>query len=319
MTNEQQPAEQDSIDGPCETCGDRGWIGGPSYREPDEGGVQCPDCNVIDQHTKPADQGRGVGVKRYDLAYSEFGACIREKENGTYIKLADHEAAIAALTQPKPLCDYEATHPMTDARAVYFLQRFKRDEKMLGPNEQLALDYCIAALSLPRQSEAVAYRWHRNGEPVDYWTDGQPSDRQIQAALACAGLANWTLELAYAPQSVSTTPPAAQGDADLVDRIALILSGNALYPSGRTIERAKAIAALMHGTPQPAQADTTAGAHGVGDAAKLYDAAAKGFHTSQSYGPDKQYLHVIKFSSLESLHAYEDAWTKVMVSERDSR
>lgn len=29
---------------PCETCNGNGMIGGPCYREPDEGGVPCPDC-----------------------------------------------------------------------------------------------------------------------------------------------------------------------------------------------------------------------------------------------------------------------------------
>lgn len=28
----------------CQTCNGHGMIGGPSYREPDEGGVPCPDC-----------------------------------------------------------------------------------------------------------------------------------------------------------------------------------------------------------------------------------------------------------------------------------
>src|SRR5690606_26921575 len=36
---------------------------------------------------------------------------------------------------------------MTPERATFFLRRFKRDEKMLGPHEQWALDYAIAALS----------------------------------------------------------------------------------------------------------------------------------------------------------------------------
>lgn len=36
---------------------------------------------------------------------------------------------------------------MTPERCSFFLRRFKNDEKMLGPNEQLALDYAIAALS----------------------------------------------------------------------------------------------------------------------------------------------------------------------------
>lgn len=38
---------------------------------------------------------------------------------------------------------------MTPKRCSFFLRRFKNDEKMLGPNEQLALDYAIAALSQP--------------------------------------------------------------------------------------------------------------------------------------------------------------------------
>jgi len=31
--------------GPCETCGGTGWIGGPSYYDPGEGGEPCPDCD----------------------------------------------------------------------------------------------------------------------------------------------------------------------------------------------------------------------------------------------------------------------------------
>jgi len=29
----------------CKTCCDHGFIGGPSYYAPDEGGEPCPDCN----------------------------------------------------------------------------------------------------------------------------------------------------------------------------------------------------------------------------------------------------------------------------------
>ncbi len=29
----------------CPTCGGTGWIGGPSYQQPDEGGECCPDCH----------------------------------------------------------------------------------------------------------------------------------------------------------------------------------------------------------------------------------------------------------------------------------
>jgi len=31
---------------PCATCNDNGIIGGPSYSDPGEGGVPCPDCTT---------------------------------------------------------------------------------------------------------------------------------------------------------------------------------------------------------------------------------------------------------------------------------
>jgi hypothetical protein len=39
--------------------------------------------------------------------------------------------------------------PMTAERAAFFLRRFEHDEKMLGPNEQRALGFAIAALAQP--------------------------------------------------------------------------------------------------------------------------------------------------------------------------
>ena len=41
----------------CATCNGNGWIGGPSYREPDEGGIECPDCNGVSDHCAPAAHG----------------------------------------------------------------------------------------------------------------------------------------------------------------------------------------------------------------------------------------------------------------------
>jgi hypothetical protein len=46
----------------------------------------------------------------------------------------------------------------------------------------------------------------------------------------------------------------------------------------------------------------------------LYRSASKGFHTSESCGPDGKYEHVSKFQSLADLHAFTDAWTKAMLS-----
>lgn len=30
----------------CDCCGGSGWIGGPSFYQPDEGGYPCPDCEA---------------------------------------------------------------------------------------------------------------------------------------------------------------------------------------------------------------------------------------------------------------------------------
>lgn len=43
----------------CETCNGHGMIGGPSFREPDEGGVPCPDC------TRASEAGDSVDAARY--------------------------------------------------------------------------------------------------------------------------------------------------------------------------------------------------------------------------------------------------------------
>ena len=48
---------------------------------------------------------------------------------------------------------------MTAFRAVYYMERFKRDEKMLGPNEQAALDFAISILEAEQEpDEPVAFK-----------------------------------------------------------------------------------------------------------------------------------------------------------------
>lgn len=41
--------------------------------------------------------------------------------------------------------------PMTAHRALYFMERFKKEEKLLGPNEQAAVDFVIAMLEAQAQ------------------------------------------------------------------------------------------------------------------------------------------------------------------------
>ncbi|WP_121142392.1 hypothetical protein [Pseudomonas aeruginosa] len=53
----------------------------------------------------------------------------------------------AALAQPSP-AQAEAERPeMSPERAAYFMRRFKSEEKLLGPNEQAAVDYVLSLLA----------------------------------------------------------------------------------------------------------------------------------------------------------------------------
>ncbi|MEJ1172654.1 DUF551 domain-containing protein [Agrobacterium sp. CMT1] len=98
---------------------------------------------------------------------------------------------------PAPSVAVKAEQPegtvgeMTPGRAIYFLERFKREEKMLGPHEQWALDFSIAALSAqvqdvagwqpietaPKDGSEILALWKRsqiqsNGYGVVWFEDG---------------------------------------------------------------------------------------------------------------------------------------------------
>ena len=71
-----------------------------------------------------------------------------------YASTIDAVAALrAVLSQEKIEPAQEKVSKMTVRRAVYFMERFKREEKLLGPNEQAALDFVISMLE--KQSEPV--------------------------------------------------------------------------------------------------------------------------------------------------------------------
>lgn len=55
------------------------------------------------------------------------------------------------------------------------------------------------------------------------------------------------------------------------------------------------------------------------DATAFYDASAKGFHISETCGPDGKYHAVSKFQTLADLHAFEDARRTLLIAERDRR
>jgi hypothetical protein len=55
-------------------------------------------------------------------------------------------------TKPQPKQEQgEPVAKMTAHRAMYFMERFKREEKLLGPNEQAAVDFVIAMLNTTPQ------------------------------------------------------------------------------------------------------------------------------------------------------------------------
>jgi Zn finger protein HypA/HybF involved in hydrogenase expression len=71
-TGKQQVGEK------CLTCSDRGWVGGPTFSDPAEGGMQCPDCNALDAHMERYEQQVG-GVHPDDAAVDAFAAAMKAK------------------------------------------------------------------------------------------------------------------------------------------------------------------------------------------------------------------------------------------------
>ena len=53
-------------------------------------------------------------------------------------------------------------------------------------------------------------------------------------------------------------------------------------------------------------------ASAANEMAALYEAASKGFHVSESCGPEGKYLYVSRFKSLSDLQDYSHAWSEAM-------
>jgi len=83
---------------------------------------------------------------------------------------------------------------------------------------------------------------------------------------------------------------------------------------------AEAVAGEFHECPHcKGWSRTPPPAIDIGKLRELYDAAGKGFHISETCGPDGKYWHVSKFPDMASLHAFVDAWTAVMRAMRDAK
>lgn len=98
-----------------------------------------------------------------------------------------HRRACAALNAAKAASEQPegwnpATGPMTTDRAAYFMRRFKKEEKLLGPNEQAAVDYVIAMLEQPQaQDEGFDGRGLSDcvREKAQAMWDAQPAQKPV--------------------------------------------------------------------------------------------------------------------------------------------
>lgn len=84
-----------------------------------------------------------------DLGISALEACRALKPLGNFSVNSAVTAEMAAKLReyfPDRVPDPEVVGRMTSGRACYFMERFLKEEKLLGPNEQAALHYIIDML-----------------------------------------------------------------------------------------------------------------------------------------------------------------------------
>lgn len=102
----------------CGTCNDEGLIGGPTFSDPGEGGVPCPDCTP--PAATPAAPSEAIALIREAktiLARATGANAARDAMWKRDVNDAAHRlaAALAALAQPAPVA---APAPASEAVAV---------------------------------------------------------------------------------------------------------------------------------------------------------------------------------------------------------
>ena len=149
-----------------------------------------------------------------------------------------------AIAEAESVLVQQSARVMTAERAEYFMLRFKKEEKLLGPNEQAALDFVIDMLATSPVQQAPAT------DPVRLLKSLGPKPWQTSTeAWAQARLIS-DFEDAY------TTPPAAQ-PTSLVDGMAKILverleEEQAVYLSMQTAKSfVQSMLLAQHSTGEP--------------------------------------------------------------------
>lgn len=127
----------------------------------------CPSCKNGDIYActctfKPAQQE--------PVAWPIDGDTAKRIADRVCVSYETVQQVARELAAPQPAQQQEpegwnpSKNPMTAERAAYFMRRFKHEEKLLGPNEQSAVDYVIAMLEQPAQQEPVAEVCHVEGD-----------------------------------------------------------------------------------------------------------------------------------------------------------
>lgn len=126
-------------------------------------------------------QPKGTGTPALYLSSEQVQGVIEGKVGASYLPFRREREGL--FTVPVHLAtrhDVPAA-PMTAQRAVYFMERFRHEEKLLGPNEQAALDFVIAMLEAaqapaPAPEAGPGEKWEADVECV---TDESGTDYSV--------------------------------------------------------------------------------------------------------------------------------------------
>ncbi|EPK5820817.1 hypothetical protein L4Z93_000913 [Pseudomonas aeruginosa] len=199
--------------------------------------------------------------RQQDADFLEAGLyafCAEYPEEGGV--LLDEEPTIA---QPSPLQSEqaEAERPeMSPERAAYFMRRFKSEEKLLGPNEQAAVDY---VLSLLAQHESIVgalraeLESERNRVNIYVNNNGIRQDNErlraeLRAALARVAEQQTEIEWLKNPKALAETVHADAQEAVKLQRL-LMDSHTACRPAGEGLmgwAHAALSAQAQHSVPE---------------------------------------------------------------------
>ncbi|HGM6487700.1 TPA: hypothetical protein ACKP3F_005752 [Pseudomonas aeruginosa] len=232
------PVEQAGRDvepAPCPFCGGEvdptGWLRGDGTRGP-----ECNYCGAT-ARSMEAWQTRAALAQPSPKREQRLVECDACPTSGGCV-----EKCMKAPTQPSPAQaeQAEAERPeMSPERAAYFMRRFKSEEKLLGPNEQAAVDY---VLSLLAQHESIVgalraeLESERNRVNIYVNNNGIRQDNErlraeLRAALARVAEQQTEIEWLKNPKALAETVHADAQEAVKLQRL-LMDSHTACRPAG---------------------------------------------------------------------------------------